>query len=141
VNSVSAPSGTDWPIRMAGTPASLVVVITLMAIVTTLVSGLATWIQVVVACAVLIYGTWQAWRLVRPTWHHLVVAADGTALLLRKGRDAATISTASSFVSPIYLGFTVCRDGRNHAVGLFREQLDPVAFRRLSVHLRQGGPA
>jgi len=138
VNSASEIPAAEGRIGTAPVPALVVASLSAVAAAGLLFVALPGWLRGLLAVVCLAGGAVSSWRLLRPRWRD--IRCDGQRLWLRGPRRLARSGRVLGrpFVSPFYLGFLWRDDasGRPASIGLFREQLDGRAYRRLSTLLR-----
>ncbi len=142
MNSGLVTARTDWPVRPATFPATLVALLAIAGVTGLAVSGLSPAWFIVLSLVFCTYAGWHVHRLLSPCWKRLRTDSEGAVLVDRRGRACSILPDEHSFVSPVFAGFRCrCADsGKYLSAGLFRAQLGDEAFRRLSVLLREGSP-
>ncbi|MFU8831613.1 MAG: protein YgfX [Wenzhouxiangella sp.] len=136
---LSRPDQLRWPIQPSARLQAIIVLLLILALGASVLNNFPTLLRIGLVLMVVVYGAVQLIRAARPRWKAMSI--DGSELILLDRTDTSTTLTPGtrSFVSPLYIGVVgqAGKSGKRLSLGLFRDQLDSDAFRRLSVLLRR----
>lgn len=127
---------------LAGAPraAALVAVLTAVCLVVAFANGLPDALQWLLAFFSAVVGLRAMIRLIRPGAASLAIDERHLTVNLATG-ERLSGPVASAFVSPFFVGLRWRPGNRRwpNSLGIFREQMAPADFRRLSAALRARG--
>jgi len=136
------PDQARWFIRPSARLQMVILLLVILSLGASVLNSFPLVFRIGLALVLVAYGAVQFARAFRPRWKALTIDAD--ELILFDATEASTTLTPGlrSFVSPLYIGVVgqSGTTGQRLSLGLFRDQLDPEAFRRLSATLRRPHP-
>jgi len=132
----------EWPIAGAPRTAVLLAVVTALGLIAAFANGLPVLLQWIVGLVALFVGIRGVGQLVRPNISTLSI--ERRRLRVRQAAGQCLSGRVSAaFVSPLFVGLSWRPENSRwpRSLGIFREQMAPEDFRRLSAQLRRGGEA
>ncbi len=139
---MSGSEQSSWPIQPSSRLQAIIALLFILGVGASILNGLSPFLRIGLVLVLAAYGVIQFIQTARPRWKTLVINDDGLILFDRADASTTLVPGARSFVSPVYIGVVgqENKSGKRQSLGLFRDQLDPEAFRRLSVFLRRPRP-